>query len=305
MKVLVLCPRSDLAGVGIGIKQAFDGYSRDWEVRMVRARSRSYDYPGDAPWDEKDDLVEWADLVHVMEIPAAMPRGKKLVLHHHGSYFRWHQDAVLAEQRRRGAIGLAATLDLYLRAPNDLEWLPAPYDVDWLHRRRRTKRGRALRIVQCPTNRVTKNTDALLAAAKRLSKDIEVEVDIVEGVTWAESLRRKADADIVFDQLLTGYGNNAVEAMAMGIPVIAGLDPVLAARQGHPIPHNTKAEMLRRFGGSLPYVDAYEETVYEALVQLVDVDNRAAWGERGLAHVRRFHDQPVVVRQLEQVYSRA
>lgn len=304
MKVLILCPRSDLAGVGIGIKQAFDGYSRDWQVRVVRAQDKVYDYPKDAGWAEKNALVDWADLVHVMEIPAAMPRGKKLVLHHHGSYFRWHRTTVLSEQRHRGAVGIVSTIDLLLLAPDDLTWIPAPYDVDWLYGMRRRHPRRPLRIVQCPTNRVTKNTDALLAAAERLSKDVPVEVDIVEGVTWAESLRRKADADIVFDQLLTGYGNNAVEAMAMGIPVIAGLDPELAAHHGHPIPHGTQDEMLRRFGG-LPYVSAHEESVYEALVQLVDVDNRAAWGARGLAHVRKFHDQPVVVRQLEQVYLRA
>ena len=62
------------------------------------------------------------------------PRGgkKPAVIHYHGSAFRANPQGILAEQKQRGAIGLVSTLDLFLIAPDELEWLPSPYDLDWL-----------------------------------------------------------------------------------------------------------------------------------------------------------------------------
>jgi glycosyltransferase involved in cell wall biosynthesis len=80
----------------------------------------------------------------------------------------------------------------------------------------------------------------------------------------------------------------------MGIPVIAGAS------------EKTLAEMRRRFSNELPFYQATEATIYEALKALVQSpDLRAEYSERGLFHVQRFHDQKVVVEQLKDVYQRA
>lgn len=297
MKVLILCPGSDLAGVGIGIKRAFDQYS-DWEVRQIRRVPWHYGYPHDAEWKDRKSYIEWADVVHVMEQPEFIP-SKPAVLHHHGDYLRRNRDRVLAEQRSRGALGIASTLDLYLLAPDELEWLPTPVDVDALASMRVPNRG-PLRVAHAPTDRVSKSTGPLLAACERLG----LQVDLIERQSWSECLSRKAGADIYFDQVLTGYGVNAIEAMAMGIPVIAGVEAAEATRRGWLIHPDTLGLMVRRFGG-LPFVRANERTIDDALRLLTDPAQRLSWAAKGTAHVRRFHDYPVVVRQLEDIYRRA
>jgi hypothetical protein len=290
VRVLILCPGSDLAGVGIGIKRAFDKHS-DWDVRQVRRVPWRYDYPHDAEWKDRQALIDWADVVHVMEEPRAIPAGKRAVLHHHGSYARTNRHAL----RQVRATHICSTLDLELLGLG--QWVPAPYDIDWLATLRKSG---PLTVAHAGTWAEGKSTAAFLAACEGLP----INVLHITGKTWAECLRLKGTADIYFDQVLTGYGNNAVEAWGMGIPVIAGIEPAEATRRGHLIPPGTPDEMESRFGG-LPFLRATEHTIHDALEQFLDPDERAKWSQRGMAHVRRFHDQEVVVRQLEDIYRRA
>lgn len=299
MNTLVICPRSDLAGTGIGIKQAFDRYS-DIKVRQIRRQAKFYAYPHDAEWADYDELVRDADLIHVMEIPEAIPPGKKAVLHHHGSYFRSNREHILREQARRRAVGICSTLDLYLQEAG--EWIGSPYDLEWLSGFR--DRQEILTVAHAGTELDSKSTGVFLDAAKRLSKEIPLEVLHITGMSWLDCLRVKGRADIYFDQILTGYGNNAVEAWGMGIPVISGIEPKEARRRGHFISDATPEEMERRWSG-LPFVRADEGTIYDALRLLADPLERVRWGSRGALHAARFHDQQVVVRQLEGVYRRA
>ena len=63
--------------------------------------------------------------------------------------------------------------------------------------------------------------------------------------------------------------------------------------------------MLDRWG-SLPWYDATEDTIYDALVRMVEsADLRAEYAALGMAHVRRWHDAPVVVGMLSEVYRTA
>lgn len=80
----------------------------------------------------------------------------------------------------------------------------------------------------------------------------------------------------------------------MGIPVIAGVtDP------------QTRRRMLATFG-ELPFVEATPETLPTRLAEFVSSeDMRREWGERGRAHVERFHSQRAVVERLETIYRRA
>ena len=109
-------------------------------------------------------------------------------------------------------------------------------------------------------------------------------------------------ADIYYDQVLVGYGVNAIEAWGMGIPVIAGASKAQAAAHGIGIPDGVLDEMRRRFDG-LPFVLADETTIYDALARLVDPVVRQKAAERGLAHVRKFHSQEAVVAALRPIYQ--
>jgi hypothetical protein len=65
---------------------------------------------------------------------------------------------------------------------------------------------------------------------------------------------------------------------------------------------DTLAEMRNRFG-VLPFYEATEDTIYEALAELADPATRAEFGERGRAHVERFHSQQAVVELMEPIYQ--
>lgn len=152
-----------------------------------------------------------------------------------------------------------------------------------------------IRIAHAPTNREVKSTKGLIDAVKRLQAEgFAVELDLIEHRPWKECLERKAKADIYFDQVKYGYGNNALEAWGMKIPVIAGCerDEVLD-------------EMERRFG-HLPFYHATEETIYDALKELVtDPKLRKRYGKIGYDYVRKYHDYSVVVEQLKRLYRKA
>jgi glycosyltransferase involved in cell wall biosynthesis len=149
-------------------------------------------------------------------------------------------------------------------------------------------------IAHAPTNRSVKSTKELLAAIQRLQDDgFEVELDLIERRSWKECLERKAKADIYFDQIGLGYGCNALEAWAMGIPVVAGGADA------------TLDEMERRFG-FLPFYHATEETIYDALRELIeDPELRERYGRIGYEYVKQWHDAPIVAEQLKAIYSRA
>lgn len=293
---------ADTGGTNYAIGHAFRNVE-GWTWHSVISTRNSIAYPVDLQWD-RDVVWYWwknADVVHLHHnILGAyrvlhgwkglhLPR-RPFVLHFHGTGFRTYPKQHIAEMRRWHCLGLVSTLDLWLLAPDRTEWLPCP-----VQRRPRTIRNDGMvRIAHAPTNREVKGTAAFLAAIERLQEEgLPVELDLIEGVTWRECLQRKAQADIYYDQVQLGYGNNAIEAWGMGIPVVAGAQP------------ETLAEMRRRFG-ELPFYRADESTIYDALKALVlSEDLRAEYTERGLNHVGRYHDEQVVVEQLKDVYRRA
>lgn len=317
MKVLILPLGADTGGVNWQITDAFRD-QEGWSVRSMISSVNYIDYPRDLEFSLPALNEHWraADVIHLSHEFYRLRRIERLrlpnrprVIHYHGTGFRENPDDFIRHQRAHQAIGLVATLDLWLLAPENVEWLPCPYDLDWLAFQRISNgvdkgskgvpegvhRQAMVKVVHAPTARKIKSTEAFLRAVEKLQEEgHDLEVDIIEGVSWAECLVRKADADIYYDQVQLGYGNNAIEAWGMGIPVIAG-----AADR-------TIQEMRSRFGGRLPFLQASEQTIYDQLKALVlSVDLRSEYGERGLDHVRTFHDQKVVVEQLKDVYQRA
>ena len=295
MNILNCSHLADTGGNGWRTAQAFRKLT-GWTYHFA-AKHRNYlAYPTDLRWDEAIRWWRRADVVHLrdgfqaQDILGAPDR--PTVIHHHGTQFRLHRDALLREQSRRGAIGLAATLDLYLMAPSDVEWMPALYDLDWLASQRTPIDDSVLRIAHAPTNRSVKSTESFLRAVGQLEKETRVELILIERTPWAECIARKAKADIYFDQVALGYGNNAIEAWGMGQPVIAGGQP------------DTLAEMTRRFGG-LPFIEATETSILAALRSLVDPTARRLWGEIGREHAERWHSDRAVVPMLQSVYERA
>lgn len=139
MKVLIVASANDTAGQGIRIKQAFDKLT-DWTVRTMAKVPTYMGYPIDLPYRKVslEEQYQACDVIHVRnrfdtyDQLAAKFGPKPVVIHYHGTLFRGNPEHFLAQQRERKAVGIVSTLDLWLLAPDELEWLPAVYDIDWL-----------------------------------------------------------------------------------------------------------------------------------------------------------------------------
>jgi len=129
---------NDTGGTGWRIANAFrDEEGWDFHSACNSSAVLPYlDYPQDIPWDWGmiQALYTEADLFHARNDWKTFEQlgGRKpSLIHYHGTNFRLLNAQRLREQGDR--IGLVSTLDLWLIAPERLEWLPSPYDLEALH----------------------------------------------------------------------------------------------------------------------------------------------------------------------------
>jgi len=143
-------------------------------------------------------------------------------------------------------------------------------------------------VVHAPSNREKKGTRHVIEACEQLP----VELDVVEGVPHDVARERYARADIVVDQLNAGWhGVFALEAMALGKPVVSHLRPDVVERSAE------------GFGLRVPIVPATKETLVEALRPLVEQPAlRREIGARSRAYVEQVHDADRVADRLLAVY---
>lgn len=143
--------------------------------------------------------------------------------------------------------------------------------------------GPTVTVAHAPTNPNVKGTRHIVDAVERLRADgLDVELDLITGVPNREALRRISRADILADQLHIGwYGGVAVEAMALGRPVVCHID-----------------EADNPFGDALPIERATAQTVRDVLRALVvDPQRRLSLAQRGRQFALRVHDPRAIVRR--------
>lgn len=311
--MLILNAGDDTGSVGIRIKQAFDRHATDWSVRHVRMTDNYARHDADIEgWEPRSlvsELYREADVVHWMEgfggpdhldaLPISNP--KPAVLQHHGEVLRQRHAALATQAAAFRAVELVSTLDL-LRFVPDATWLPSPYPLKFFRDLRRTYSSNRPRpvVFHSPTVRARKGTDLLLGAVRQLNvAEPVVDLEIVEQREQAYVFLRKAQADIVFDNAY-GYGLNAVEAFAMGIPVLAGLLP--SDEYGG----EATREAIRRWVGYLPFFEFTAESLPSELAKLVESRPlRNVWGEVGQEYANAYHDERKVVKQLKGIYADA
>jgi glycosyltransferase involved in cell wall biosynthesis len=245
---------------------------------------------------------------HNPDLPLYHALGQKVVFHYHGCDVRnrahmlathahaactecdpfchpARQRVILAAARRWADAELVSTPDLLESAPR-ARHLPVAADLAQYPFAPPAESPRL--VLHAPTNRLIKGTRYVERAYQALAARFPaVRFEIVERVPWSVLRDRMAEADVVVDQLFMGwYGMVAVEAMALGKPVLCFIRPDFEPR-------------LDR----CPIVRCRKESLAEALAGLLgDAPRRRALGEAGRAYVERVHAAPVVARRLLDLY---
>jgi hypothetical protein len=222
-----------------------------------------------------------------MQFPILKAAGKKSVFHFVGSDIRGKSPEELAYGRRADT-QIVGSYDAARWIP-EAEVVPPGIDLAAIEPLPPRRVG-PLRVAHAALSRRRKGTELIVAACKELS----LELDVIENVPHHEVGRRLAEADIVVDQLNSGwYGLFAIEAMAYGKPVIGYIHEEAAARTA------------QAFGVDLPIVRATKERLADDLGALVASDDeRLARGADGRAYVERVHDADKMADRLIDIYSR-
>lgn len=144
-------------------------------------------------------------------------------------------------------------------------------------------------LVHIPSDASRKGTAVVRRVVERLrAKRIEVEYLELSGVTHRQALAACARADLVVDQVLAGsHGVFAVEAMALGKPVICYVLP----------------ELIPTYPEGFPIINANPDTLDAVLEEWLQLpEKRYLRGIQSREYAERVHDVRVVARRLVEVY---
>lgn len=143
-------------------------------------------------------------------------------------------------------------------------------------------RNGVVRVVHSSNHRVIKGTEFLIQAVNELKAEgLQVELTIIENMP-NEEVRRilSEETDIYFDQLNLGYAMSAIEAMAIGHPVMTNLE------------NEDYVQVFRRYSflNECPMLSVSHETLKAQLRLLVtDPSLRRTLGEAGSKYVAKYH----------------
>ncbi|HWN83194.1 MAG TPA: hypothetical protein VNM87_13935, partial [Candidatus Udaeobacter sp.] len=248
-------------------------------------------------------------LPRLLDVPLLAGLGTRLVFHFHGCEVRprarmlaehpisacsecpvycvpERQAHLLQIARRYGALLIVSTPDLLEAVPEAVH-LPVAIDLDaWAARRAAAVPAPGFVVLHAPSDRWIKGTRYVEAAVETLRRSHpDVRLELVEREPAARAHARYAAATVAVDQVHLGwYGLFAVEAMALGKPVLTYIRPALDRPELAVV--RTDRERLA----------ADLERLYRA------PEERAELGARGLRYVEQVHALPAVSRRLYDLY---
>ena len=154
---------------------------------------------------------------------------------------------------------------------------------------------RKLRIAHAPSHQKAKGTEAILAALDKLKADgFEFELVLVEGLSNAEAKNIYGIADVFVDQLFAGwYGGLAVEAMALGKPVLV----YIRSEDLKFIPHEMAAD--------LPFINVDPETIEEGLRKVLTMPRHELLdlAKKSREYVEKWHNPMKIASELMHDYE--
>ena len=250
-----------------------------------------------AQWRALAGLLPRTDVFHFvfgltlvpqsLQYPILRALGKRSVMHYLGSDIRGKTPEQLASGKKAGA-EIVGSWDAIRWVP-EATVIPPGVDLAAIRPVPPSDRRRPV-VVHAPSSRRRKGTEHVLRACEGL----DVELRIVEGLRHDEALALYREADLVVDQLNSGwYGLLAIECLALGKPVVTFL-------RDEPRRRTEEA-----YGIEVPIVGATAETLRERLSALVEA-GPAEWrrlGEASRAYAERVHDLERVTDALVALYD--
>lgn len=290
MKILII-GSYDNGGASWWLSDAINKYTKH-EARSIRLRQSYINYPFDivAPTTATlNRMVAWADVIHARDkiSPHLDLRGKAKVITFTGKRYRDKAQRLVPAMRSKGWLVTVSTPNLpsfYPKKPPI--WLPNPREEMVAG-----KKHKRFTVCHAPTYRYRKGTETIIEALDGFSAALE----LIENTSYTDCIRRKAKCHVLLDQFRFGYGNNAIEAWALGMPVISGADDKI---------HKIITEPC----GFSPYIRVKEnkEEIRDTVRRLASDDKfYMTWAERGREYFYRFHHAPVVAKQAIKLYEMA
>jgi len=155
-------------------------------------------------------------------------------------------------------------------------------------------KGGKFKILHAPSNRSVKGTKYILPVVERIKSEYrDVEILLVENTPHIEAREIYKEADLVIEQVLLGwYSGVAVEAMALGKPVITYI----------------RQEDLRfvpsLMAKELPVINAAPDTLYDVIRKAVeDRERLIETGRKGRAYIRKWHDPIKIAERMKSLYE--
>jgi len=137
-------------------------------------------------------------------------------------------------------------------------------------------------IVHAPNHRGFKGTEFIINAVDELRKEgYRINFILIENMKNSEVLKILREADILVEQLITGYGLNAIEGMASGAAVLSNVS-------------NDYYKVLRRYSylNECPILSTTPESIKDNLILLIKNSQlREELGRLGIAYVKKYHSE--------------
>ena len=199
-----------------------------------------------------------------------------------------------SDLRTRGvipAINAASDLNVtvefdHVRLHPDIHHVPFPFHLPENRVHSHHDNTRPVRIGHAPTNRAAKGSNLIIPVLKKLESDLNTETILIEGMSYTRAMQAKQSCDIFVDQIGDlGYGINALEALAMEIPVASCL-----------------ADGFEQQYPDHPFIRISAQTLYDRLQTLIK-DPKLRWtvAAKGKAWLMQTHDADKVVQRIHRL----
>ena len=288
---ILFASTGDNGGASYWLADAVNKYT-DHHARSIRVTQTYINYPYDMLNPPEAEIVkwgQWADVIHIRDgAPACLDKipGKRRYITFTGMSYRKKAAIIISHYRKLGYTVCVSTCDLLAYTPKDQPvWTPNPREL-----MERDEPFAKFTVCHAPTYRERKGTETVIAACKVAG----VALELLERKPYADVMAIKARCHLVVDQFAWNYGNNAIEAWALGLPVIGSGGKAFLKL------------LLERFGNGLPFAQCRENA--KALAGLIvrfksEPDLWQRYADVGREYFMLYHHAPAVAKRLADLYD--